>query len=254
MSAQFTFPFSPKGKSAIVPSPPWSYAGDALVIEFWAEPGAVKALLPEGLKLDEDAGHAQALFVDWQFTAANEELLDPARYQYREFYILLDAVYRDKKRSPFARTFSSTTIRRWLAVGRRVSQAARIRLSNENVCGAEQSVAECCIRQPFRWVDVANGQRLAEGRVLIEKPLDDPSSMASRPTVNLRHFPQLAAGKHQHRPCTSWCKPSSATIRWRMPGSVAVSWCFLYAQGKNYLILRHQMRPRLPRVDGADGG
>ena len=31
------------------------------------------------------------MFVDWQFTASDDEYLDPARYQYREAFVLIDA-------------------------------------------------------------------------------------------------------------------------------------------------------------------
>ena len=34
------------------------------------------------------------MFLDAQFTAGNDEHLDPARYQYREALILVDAMYR----------------------------------------------------------------------------------------------------------------------------------------------------------------
>lgn len=197
MAAQFTFPFSPNGRSAIVPSPPWSYAGDALVVEFWANPDAVKALLPEGLKLDEDAGHAQALFVDWQFTAGNDEFLDPARYQYREFYILVDAVYRDKKVAfcPYIFVDNDSAMARGWAQGfpKRLASVFQTR----TFAAPSKASPKVAAGNRFAGSMSSNGQRLAEGRVLIEKPLDDPSKFASRPTVNLRHFPQLAAGRHQ---------------------------------------------------------
>jgi hypothetical protein len=35
------------------------------------------------------------MFLDWQFTARDDEHLDPARYQYREALILVDAIYRE---------------------------------------------------------------------------------------------------------------------------------------------------------------
>ncbi len=197
MPAQFTFPFSPKGKSAIVPSPPWSYAGDALVVEFWARPDAVKALLPEGLKLDEDAGHAQALFVDWQFTASGDEFLDPARYQYREFYILIDAIYRDKKVAfcPYIFVDNDSAMARGWAQGfpKRLASVFQTR----TFAAPSKASPRLAAGNRFAGSMSSNGQRLAEGRVLIEKPLENPSSLASRPTINLRHFPQLATGKHQ---------------------------------------------------------
>src|SRR6266481_1232925 len=93
----FNYPLTPKGKSTLNPPPPWYYSSDFLDIEFWAQPAAVASLLPNGLEPDPAAnGHCNALFYDWQFSGANDEYLDPARYQYREFFILLDALFEGK--------------------------------------------------------------------------------------------------------------------------------------------------------------
>ena len=60
-----------------------------------SNPAAVAAYLPQGLEVDEAAlGHANAFFCDWQFSGENEEYLDPTRYQYREFFLLVDAIYK----------------------------------------------------------------------------------------------------------------------------------------------------------------
>jgi Acetoacetate decarboxylase (ADC) len=62
------------------------------VVEFWADPAVATSMLPEGLSPDPSTnGHPFAMFVDWQFTASDDEYLDPARYQYREAFVLLDA-------------------------------------------------------------------------------------------------------------------------------------------------------------------
>jgi hypothetical protein len=93
----FHYPLTPKGKSTLNPPPPWYYSADFLSIEFWADPSAVTATLPSGLDPDPKAeGRANALFYDWQFAGSNEEYLDPARYQYREFFILLDALFEGR--------------------------------------------------------------------------------------------------------------------------------------------------------------
>ena len=93
----FNYPLTPKGKSTLNPPPPWYYSSDFLNIEFWAEASTVAALLPPGLDPDHSAnGHANALFYDWQFSGDDNEYLDPARYQYREFFILVDALYQGK--------------------------------------------------------------------------------------------------------------------------------------------------------------
>jgi len=93
----FNYPLTPKGKSTLNPPPPWYYSADFLNIEFWSDPSAAAALLPPGIQPDRAAnGHCNALFYDWQFSGNNEEYLDPARYQYREFFILVDALYEDR--------------------------------------------------------------------------------------------------------------------------------------------------------------
>jgi Acetoacetate decarboxylase (ADC) len=51
---------------------------------------------PEGLTPDpESNGHGIALFIDWQFTGSGDEYLDPVRSQYHEFFVLLDARWKD---------------------------------------------------------------------------------------------------------------------------------------------------------------
>ena len=92
-----SYPHTPKGKSTLNPPPPWYYSADFLNIEFWSDPAAVAAVLPPGLDPDPAAqGHSNALFYDWQFSGASEEYLDPARYQYREFFLLVDALFEGK--------------------------------------------------------------------------------------------------------------------------------------------------------------
>ncbi|MGH8792506.1 MAG: acetoacetate decarboxylase family protein, partial [Stackebrandtia sp.] len=41
----------------------------------------------------------------------------------------------------------------------------------------------------------ASGRRLADARVTLAAPVPDPSALLGRPTVNLRHFPNLSAGR-----------------------------------------------------------
>jgi len=95
MSSQrgYSLPLSPGGTASLVPAPPWHYVGDFLVIEYWADPAAVAACLPEGLEPHADPGRCAALFVDWQSCSdSGQELLAPARGQYKEFFIVVNAM------------------------------------------------------------------------------------------------------------------------------------------------------------------
>ena len=74
----FTVPKSPFGQAAVTPPPPWHYAGDAVGVEFWTDPDATAATLPNGLSPDPKSnGRAVMMFLDWQFTAQDDEYLEP---------------------------------------------------------------------------------------------------------------------------------------------------------------------------------
>src|SRR5258708_14197333 len=94
MLKAFSVPLTPQGKSALATLPPWHYSSDCIAIEYWADPGAIAALLPPGVTPDQkSAGRAFFWFLDWQFTASNDELTDPARYQNREAFALVEAAF-----------------------------------------------------------------------------------------------------------------------------------------------------------------
>ena len=94
MLKALSVPITPQGKSALATLPPWHYSSDCIAIEYWGDPGAIAALLPPGLTPDEKSGgRAFFWFLDWQFTGSNDELTDPARYQYREAFAMLEAAF-----------------------------------------------------------------------------------------------------------------------------------------------------------------
>jgi hypothetical protein len=89
MLSGFTPPYTPSGRSALVPPPPWHYAGQLLSFAFQLDAAAAQALLPEGFGTATGAGAAH--FCEWQSTSDGSELLDPAYAQYREFIALVEA-------------------------------------------------------------------------------------------------------------------------------------------------------------------
>src|SRR5918994_1198139 len=50
----YSLPLSPEGRASLVPAPPWHYVGDFIVLEYWADPDAVRAVLPPGLEPHPD--------------------------------------------------------------------------------------------------------------------------------------------------------------------------------------------------------
>ena len=94
----FSYPVSPKGVANLASAPPWHYAGTSINIEFFADPAAAAACLPEGLTLEPDApGSGAAAFFDWQCSGDHKEYLDPAHACYQEFFVLINARWGNEK-------------------------------------------------------------------------------------------------------------------------------------------------------------
>jgi acetoacetate decarboxylase len=201
MNKPYTTPLVPRGLSSIAPPPPWHYSGDFVIVEFWADPAAVASVLPEGLTVDPTSqGHATAIFVDWQFTGENDELLDPARYQYREFFLLVDALHEGKPVAfcPYIFVDNDSALMRGLIQGfpKRLGSVFQTRSF------AAPSLAAAQVAPGARFAASAStaGKRIARGEVKLMEPLTDLSklSLAGRPVINMRHFPRLAAGEHEN--------------------------------------------------------
>jgi hypothetical protein len=193
----FHYPLTPKGKSTLNPPPPWYYSADFLSIEFWADPSAVTATLPAGLDPDpKTEGHANALFYDWQFSGSNEEYLDPARYQYREFFILLDALFEGRPVSYCPYIFVDNDAA--LARGWTQGYPKRIGSISQTRYYAATGKAGPALAAGSKFAGSLSGVtgQLAEGLVTLREPVKDPSALHPRPIVNLLHFPRLAAGRH----------------------------------------------------------
>jgi acetoacetate decarboxylase len=87
----FFYPRTATGRAALIPSPPWSYSGDLLTVEYRTEPDRVAELLPAPLELaEEDPGAVALIWADWQScSTSREELLDPVRSQYKECFVVV---------------------------------------------------------------------------------------------------------------------------------------------------------------------
>jgi acetoacetate decarboxylase len=199
----FTVPKSPFGQAALTPPPPWHYAGDAVGVEYWTDPDATAATLPHGLSRDPKSnGRAVMMFLDWQFTAQNDEYLDPARYQYREAFILVYAMYRDEPVMwcPYIYVDNDAA----LACGwtRGFPKKIGSIFQTRSFAVAGPAAVPVASGSRFGASLSAHGQRLAEACVTLRKPAEAGPSLLDRPTVLLRYFPRLAAG-HQDKPAVN---------------------------------------------------
>ena len=99
------YPRTPTGAGSILPSPPWHYSGEMLTIEFRTDPERVAELLPDGLELaPDDPGAVALIWAEWQSCSDNfDELLDPARCQYKEVFVVVRCQYQGQvfSRAPY---------------------------------------------------------------------------------------------------------------------------------------------------------
>jgi acetoacetate decarboxylase len=187
----YSLPLSPQGGASIIPPPPWHYVGDFLVIEFWADADAVAAVLPARLTpFADDPGRCAALFVDWQSCSdSGEELLDPVRGQYKEFFIVANAMlgHEHVTTCPYIwvdRDFA--LIRGWIQGFPKKLGEVHMTRSFGLDCRAEGRI--------FAGTLTANGRLLAEGTVSPDRLSEAGPTHNDPPLVNHRHFPRLAAG------------------------------------------------------------
>jgi acetoacetate decarboxylase len=192
----YSVPLSPQGKSAETPPPPWHYSSDCIAVEYWTDPAAVAAVLPPGLAPDASSkGRAFFWFLDWQFTGSNDELTDPARYQYREAFVLVDAVLDGRPVSycPFIFVDNGAAIARGWAQGYPKKLGS---IFQTRTFAAPSAAAAPLVKGTRLGASVAaHGERIATARIQLEEQVKDPSTVFNRPTTMRRYFPQLTAGK-----------------------------------------------------------
>lgn len=86
--AGFTAPFTASGRSAIVPPPPWHYAGWLMNVGVRFATANSAAVVPA--TLGRLTGHGCIHFADWQATTDGRELVDPVYAQYRETIVIVE--------------------------------------------------------------------------------------------------------------------------------------------------------------------
>lgn len=195
----YSIPRTPAGRSSLAPRPPWHYAGEALAIEFEADPQALAAHLPDGLTAARGAreGRCAIFFCEWQFaTDAGLEYLDPVASQYRET-ILLMACERDGASAsfcPFIWVDQDLALMRGLIQGwpkqfgrTAITRSYGVRSPASPSAGAGGRFAASLA---FR------DRRVADAQVTLHSKSDRLPDPGFASTFNVRHFARLSAGRH----------------------------------------------------------
>ncbi len=91
----FTPPFTASGRSAMVPPPPWHYAGWLINVAFGYDTRRGAEFVSAAL--GRPTGKGCLHFADWQATTDGSELLDPVYAQYRETILVVEIERGDGK-------------------------------------------------------------------------------------------------------------------------------------------------------------
>jgi acetoacetate decarboxylase len=187
--AGYSLPLSQTGRSSLVPPPPWHYSGDFLIVEYRTDPEAARAFLPPELEAGDDLGSAAAIFVDWQSCSeSGDELLDPVRAQYKEFFVVLAARYRGEPvtRCPFMWVDKGMPLVRGLIQGF-PKKPGSIWMTRPVTVGRAGPRLKAGGR--FAATLGANDRRLAEATVTLTGLSADGPTVNSPPLWNTRLFP-----------------------------------------------------------------
>ena len=193
----WSLPLSPGGTASLVPAPPWHFSGEALGIDFLADPAAVAAVLPDGLEPLGD-GSCSFVFCDWSSSADTDPrvIADPARGQYREAYLSVNAMLDGKKvaRVPYIWVDNDLSFARGHIQGfpKKMGTVAITRAVRVGQGGPK-------VEPGGRFVGHASslGQKVVHGSVTLTGPADDgfvPRALRL-PVWHTRFMPDLAGGE-----------------------------------------------------------
>src|SRR5258706_1728152 len=176
---------APGGQWTANPPAPCYSSSAFLVVWLWVEPAEVASLSRKGLELDPAAnGHCNALFYDWQFSGANEEYLDPARYQYREFFILVDALFEGRSVSycPYIFVDNDAALARGWTQGypKRLGQVFQTRY----YAATSKAGPALAPGSKFAGSLTAGGQLIARAVVTLRQAVTDRSLLKQKPGTN----------------------------------------------------------------------
>ena len=194
----YTIPRTTEGRSSLVPPPPWHYVGNFLVVDFWADPDAAVALLPEGLEPHDDPGRCSAVVAEWQgFSETGDELVDPSRSQYREAYVVVNALLDGEEVTtcPYCWVDQDfALVRGWIqGFPKKLGSVWQTRTFGLD------TRADPGIKPGARYGGTCSthGRRVMEMTVTLERESPEGPVHNAPPIVNVRHFPRLAAGRHE---------------------------------------------------------
>lgn len=235
----YTVPRTPEGRASLVPAPPWHYVGDFLVVDYHADPEAAASVLPDGLEPHPDAGRCAVVFADWQSCSeGGDELLDPVRSHYRECYLVVNALLDGEEVTtcPFIWVDQDFAMARgWIQGFPKKLGEVWMTRAYGLACRAAPGVRA---GSRFGATCSARGRQLARAVVTLEGVSERGSVHTDPPLVNVRHFPRLAAGRHDdpavHELVRARSRDRSVSEVWEGPAELEL----FDAPGEEHALLR----------------
>ncbi len=210
----FTAPFTKSGRSAVVPPPPWHYAGWLMNVAISCDISNSAAVVPPAL--GSLTGKGCIHFVEWQATTDGHELVDPVYAQYRETIVIVEIERPDGKLynyCPFIWVDQDISLIRGLLQGwpkkigstyltrsLPIEHAASAPLKAGSQMGATLTVKE---------------RRLIEASLKLTGNVGRPYGFFTNKTIGTIGWPDLT--QTGHRPELSWVLPD-------IQGKVASDW------------------------------
>ena len=193
----YTSPLSPHGSASLVPRPPWHYVGDFLVIEYWADPDAVAAVLPRGPRAARRRTPAAPPRSSPTGRASSDgggELLDPSRSQYREFFIVVNATLDGEPVTscPYIWVDQDFALARGWIQGF-PKKLGSIWMTRTFAAGKATPRLEPGAR--FGATCTANDRQIARMVVTLEHVSETGPTVNDPPMHNARHFPAAAGNR-----------------------------------------------------------
>jgi len=195
----FLPPFTPSGKTALVPEMPWYYSGTLLTVEYRTDTANVRALLPPELDLaPEDPGAVAFIWADWQScSTGGAELLDPARSQYLEAFAVVRCSYEGVTYSRCVLIWVTTDF----AIGRGIFQGYPKKLGSIHMTRAMnhgKAAPRVEAGAKFGASLAAYDHRLATARWTLKAPADTNGFVNGHPMLHHRVMPSLDPTQEQN--------------------------------------------------------
>jgi acetoacetate decarboxylase len=191
-SRGFLPPYTDSGRTALVPEMPWHYSGTLLTVEYRTDPANIRAILPPDLDLaDEDPGAVAFIWADWQScSTGGEELLDPARSQYLEAFVVVRTKYQGVTYSRCVLIWVTTDF----AIGRGWFQGYPKKLGSIYVTRPYNrgiAAPRIGVGGAFGASLAAYDHRIAQAKVTLREPAESNGFVNAHKMLHHRYMPSL---------------------------------------------------------------